>query len=95
MGAMGHDTSGFCIYEEELRDLMTYQCGITGRKRCPPFRSENLGSNKATRNLGVIFSTWNFVTMKKSYMYIFVCTWKCMSAIKPYLHIRVLFLQPV
>ena len=41
-----------CIYEEELRDLLTYRCTLTGKKRCPPFSKENLGPNKVTRNLG-------------------------------------------
>ena len=39
-----------CIYEEELRELLTYQCPITGRKRCPPFGKEN-DAKKACRNL--------------------------------------------
>lgn len=27
--------------EEELRDLLTYECPYTGRKRCPPLLKEN------------------------------------------------------
>ena len=28
------------LYEEELRDLLTYPCPVTGKKRCPPFQKE-------------------------------------------------------
>jgi len=40
-----------CIYEEELRDLLTYDCLITGRKRCPPCSSDNLKENKSIKIL--------------------------------------------
>jgi len=26
------------FYEDELRDLLTYDCPITGERRCPPYK---------------------------------------------------------
>lgn len=36
------------LYEEELRDLLTYDCPISGKKRCPPspVRKENIHLDK-------------------------------------------------
>ena len=31
-----------CAYEDELRELMTYQCPFTGENRCPPFKNESV-----------------------------------------------------
>lgn len=30
------------IYMDELRDLLTYDCPLTGEKRCPPCLKENI-----------------------------------------------------
>ena len=49
--AMASSHAGLCIYEEELRDLLTYDCMITGRKRCPPCSSDNLKENKSIKIL--------------------------------------------
>ena len=34
--AMVLQRSDSSIYEDELRDLLTYDCAITGKRRCPP-----------------------------------------------------------
>ena len=49
--AMASNHKGLCIYEDELRDLLTYDCLITGRKRCPPCSSDNLKENKSIKIL--------------------------------------------
>lgn len=48
---MAAGSTGFCVYEEELRDLLTYDCPVTGRKRCPPYSDEWMGINKTRKTL--------------------------------------------
>lgn len=40
-----------CIYEEELRDLLTYECAITGKRRCPPFQHDVSFAEKRPKKL--------------------------------------------
>ena len=50
----GVKAENFNIHEDafdELRDLLTYECLITGKKRCPPFLGENDYSKRACKNL--------------------------------------------
>ena len=37
------------LFEEELRDLLTYECSITGKKRCPPYRLESRTGAKCSK----------------------------------------------
>ena len=53
--AMASNSEDFCIYEEELRDLLTYDCLITGRKRCPPCSTDHLRENKSAKILNCIY----------------------------------------
>lgn len=41
-------TTSFLL-EEELRDLLTYECSITGKKRCPPYSLESRTSAKSSK----------------------------------------------
>lgn len=48
--------SNSSIYEDELRELLTYECAITGKKRCPPYSSNNLDFDFSAGKLGAIGS---------------------------------------
>lgn len=50
--------ASFDPYEEELRDLLTYDCPLTGMKRCPPSLNEHCSPNTAVMNTMIPSCNW-------------------------------------
>ena len=72
------------VVEEELRDLLTYECSITGKTRCPPFNKNRapekmLNCKNTCANISPVYAIYIYI-----YVAVFVCecTHACFVALR-------------